>query len=464
MQLTTHVTIIGAGLTGLSLAFFLQAKGISVMVVEKRNRAGGVMQTLEKDGFIYESGPNTGIIARGEVAELFKALAPDCTIELANPQSKNRWILKKGKWEPIPAGFFKAIKTPLFTLRDKFGILGEPFRKRGDNPMESIAGMVKRRMGKSYLDYAVDPFISGIYAGDPDQLITKYAMPKLYALEQNYGSFIKGAIKKSREAKTPVELQATKEVFAARGGFKQLVAALLGKLPEQNTYFGASALQINKENKGFTTAFTTADGTNCLIHSDWVVSTVGGHSLKAMFDFIEDKELKPISDLRYAKVVQVVMGFSKWNGPKLNAFGGLIPSKEKRNILGVLFPSSIFGGRAPAGGALLSVFMGGIKKPEIIEMDDAALTDMAKAELEDLLQINRSEMAFLDIFRYPHAIPQYDAASPQRLERIAKLEQQYPGLLLAGNIRNGIGISDRIGQAVDLAELIGNKIKSGQLK
>jgi protoporphyrinogen/coproporphyrinogen III oxidase len=183
-----------------------------------------------------------------------------------------------------------------------------------------------------------------------------------------------------------------------------------------------------------------------------------------MFDFIEDKELKPISDLRYAKVVQVVMGFSKWNGPKLNAFGGLIPSKEKRNILGVLFPSSIFGGRAPAGGALLSVFMGGIKKPEIIEMDDAALTDMAKAELEDLLQINRSEMAFLDIFRYPHAIPQYDAASPQRLERIAKLEQQYPGLLLAGNIRNGIGISDRIGQAVDLAELIGNKIKSGQLK
>ncbi len=113
-----------------------------------------------------------------------------------------------------------------------------------------------------------------------------------------------------------------------------------------------------------------------------------------MFDFIDDKELKPISDLRYAKVVQVVMGFSKWNGPKLNAFGGLIPSKEKRNILGVLFPSSIFDGRAPEGGALLSVFMGGIKKPEIIEMDDAALTAIATAELEDLLQINRSEMAF----------------------------------------------------------------------
>ncbi len=207
----TDVTIIGAGLTGLSLAFFLQEKGISVVVVEKQNRAGGVMQTLEQDGFIYESGPNTGIIARGEVAELFKVLAPDCHIELANPQSKNRWILKKGKWEPIPAGFIKAIKTPLFSLRDKFGILGEPFRKRGDNPMESIAGMVKRRMGKSYLDYAVDPFISGIYAGDPDQLITKYAMPKLYALEQHYGSFIKGAIKKSREAKTPVEMQATKK-------------------------------------------------------------------------------------------------------------------------------------------------------------------------------------------------------------------------------------------------------------
>ncbi len=460
----TDVTIIGAGLTGLSLAFFLQEKGISVVVVEKQNRAGGVMQTLERDGFIYESGPNTGIIARGEVAELFKALAPDCTIELANPQSKNRWILKKGKWEPIPAGFIKAIKTPLFTLRDKFGILGEPFRKRGDNPMESIAGMVKRRMGKSYLDYAVDPFISGIYAGDPDQLITKYAMPKLYALEQHYGSFIKGAIKKSREAKTPVEMQATKEVFAARGGFKNLVAALVGKLPGQNLYLGVSGLQIIREEKGFTSTFSTAEGNSCQIQSEWVVSTVGGHSLTGMFDFIDSNALKPISDLRYAKVVQVVMGFSKWNGPKLNAFGGLIPSKEKRNILGVLFPSSIFEGRTPEGGALLSVFMGGIKKPEIIEMDDAALTAMATAELEDLLQISLSNMAFLEIFRYPHAIPQYDASSPQRLERIAKLEKQYPGLLLAGNIRNGIGISDRIGQAFDLADMIGNTTKSEQSK
>ncbi len=134
----TDVTIIGAGLTGLSLAFFLQEKGIGVVVVEKQNRAGGVMQTLERDGFIYESGPNTGIIARGEVAGLFKALAPECTIELANPQSKNRWILKKGKWEPIPAGFIKAIRTPLFTLRDKFGILGEPFRKKGITPWKAL--------------------------------------------------------------------------------------------------------------------------------------------------------------------------------------------------------------------------------------------------------------------------------------------------------------------------------------
>jgi protoporphyrinogen/coproporphyrinogen III oxidase len=118
------------------------------------------------------------------------------------------------KWEPLPSGIIKGITTPLFTFPDKLRLLGEPFRKKGENPNETLADLVLRRMGKSFLDYAIDPFILGIYSGDPAKLVTKFAFPKLYRLEQDYGSFIKGALKKAKEPKTEREKKATKEIFS----------------------------------------------------------------------------------------------------------------------------------------------------------------------------------------------------------------------------------------------------------
>ncbi len=162
-----EVTIIGAGLTGLSLAYYLQQAGMEVLLLEKEERPGGVINSVEEGGFIYETGPNTGILGNPEIVELFGELAGLCELETANPMAKNRWIWKSGQWHPLPAGLAAAIKTPLFTGGDKLRILGEAFRKKGNDPMESVAGLVKRRLGESYLDYAVDPFISGIYAGDP---------------------------------------------------------------------------------------------------------------------------------------------------------------------------------------------------------------------------------------------------------------------------------------------------------
>jgi len=209
------IVILGAGITGLTIGYYLQRAAIDFVIVERSPVAGGVIQTHERDGFVYETGPNTGIIAHPEVAELFELLAPGCQLELADPKAENRWILKNGKWVPLPSGMMGGIKTPLFSLKDKLRLLAEPFRKKGDNPMETISELVKRRMGKSFLEYAVDPFISGIYAGNPDLLVTKYALPKLYNLEQQYGSFIKGGVKKSREPKSDRDRKATRKVFSA---------------------------------------------------------------------------------------------------------------------------------------------------------------------------------------------------------------------------------------------------------
>jgi oxygen-dependent protoporphyrinogen oxidase len=196
----TEVVIVGAGLTGLTLAFYLKKAGIKFKIAEKLPRTGGVIQTINENGFVYETGPNTGVVSHPELAELFEDLADKCTLEIADPNAKRRLIWKNRMWHAIPSGLLSAINTPLFTWYDKFRILGEPFREKGTNPNETLAELVRRRLGQSFLDYAVDPFISGVYAGDPNKLITRYALPKLWKLEQDYGSFIGGSIKKSKTA------------------------------------------------------------------------------------------------------------------------------------------------------------------------------------------------------------------------------------------------------------------------
>lgn len=457
MEKKTGVVIIGGGLTGLTLAHLLQRHNISFLLLEKAERPGGVIQTLQRDGFTYETGPNTGIIAHPEVVELFEMLRPDCDLEQADPAAESRWILKNGKWHALPAGMISGIRTPLFSLRDKLNLIAEPFRKKGNDPLESVAQLVRRRLGHTFLDYAVDPFISGIYAGDPEKLVTQYALPKLYALEQNYGSFIGGAIKKARETRSAREHKATRKVFSAKGGFGNLINALAKAIPNEKIHYSASGIRIDKNKNGFVSGFNK-DNTWHQITSAHVITTVGGHALAELFTFIRPKETKPIAALEYARVTQVVMAFKKWNGPPLNAFGGLIPTKENRQLLGVLFPSSIFPGRAPAGGALLSIFLGGVKKPELINLDDKELLSIVEEELNQLLDIHRSEKAFTEIHRYAHAIPQYGVTSPERLDRIRQLEEMHPGLILAGNIKDGIGIADRIRQATDIAKLI---IKTG---
>jgi oxygen-dependent protoporphyrinogen oxidase len=188
------IVIIGAGLTGLTLAYYLKKQGKDVLIIEKSDKAGGVINTENENGFVFETGPNTGVVGNPEVAELFEELEGLCEFEAADPSAKRRLIWKKGKWNALPSGFISAATTPLFTIKDKFKVLGEPFRKKGTNPEENLADMVKRRLGDSFLNYAIDPFISGIYAGNPSYLIPKYALPKLFSLEKYYVSFIKGAM------------------------------------------------------------------------------------------------------------------------------------------------------------------------------------------------------------------------------------------------------------------------------
>ena len=444
--------IIGAGLTGLTAAHTLRKQGKEVLVVEKENRIGGQIHTFEEQGFVFESGPNTGMVAYPEVAELFADLAPyGCKLLTAREEAKQRWIWKGERFHALPVGLKASVQTTLFSWHDKLRILAEPFRKKGTDADESVAQLVRRRLGDSFERYAVDPFISGVYAGDPERLVTRYALPKLYNLEHTYGSFVRGAIAKMRQPKTPRDLLATKKVFSAEGGLQRLIDALGRSVGETNIVLEANNLRLQPSEQGWKAEYTRPDGTACSILAQQVVTTIGAYALPQLLPFVPHALMEPITSLRYAPVVQVSVGFADVQGQCNEAFGGLVPSCENRHILGVLFPASCFEGRAPRQGDLFSVFVGGIKHPEVMETSDAELTQMVLAELRYMLRLPANmQPSLLKIFRHRHAIPQYEVSSGARFKSIDALQSQYPGLIVGGNLRNGIGMADRIRQGATI--------------
>jgi len=449
-----ETVIVGAGLTGLATVFQLQKDGKQALILEKADRAGGQIKTLRQGGFVFETGPNTGTVSHPEVAELFSDLAPNCTLEIANSDANSRLIWKGNCFHPLPSGLFGGITTPLFTLRDKFRILGEPFRPKGVNPDETVGELASRRLGKSFVDYAVDPFISGIYAGDPYSLVTRYALPKLYNLEQNYGSFIKGSIAKAKEPKTERDRLATKKVFSAKGGLENLTSSMAKFIGKENIILSVSSIKITPEEGGWKVLYCTPEGEFTLFARN-IVTTVGAYALPDILPFVEKEDMNKIASLRYASIVQISVGVSELSGLQFRAFGGLIPTCEKKQLLGILFPAACFSERAPENGALFSFFVGGMKAANLIELSDAELTEIIVREFHSMLKFPAGkEPDLIHISRHRFAIPQYEKSTGERLETVEKLQKKHRGLIIGGNLRNGISMADRILQGTKMAKEI----------
>lgn len=450
----TDIVIIGAGLTGLTTGFHLSKKGKDVLFVERNNRIGGQIQTYKEEGFTFESGPNTGVISYPEVAELFQELGDSCQLDIAHDEAKCRLIWKGEKFHALPNGLFSAVRTPLFSFADKFRILGEPFRAKGDNPDESVGELARRRLGKSFLDYAVDPFLSGVYAGDPMNLTTRYALPKLYNLEQQYGSFIKGSIAKAKMPKTDRDRLATKKVFSAVGGLERLTDAMTDRIGRNRFFLSAHQTQVNPLPDGRWKVSFFYGEENLEIEANRVITTVGAYALPELLPFIQVAEMDKISNLYYAPVVQVSIGVKDTGALRFNAFGGLIPSKEEKDILGILYPSACFDKRAPENGALFSCFIGGVRHPEMVNKTNEELIVLVEKAFHEMLKFPENKHPdLIRIFRHQQAIPQYRSDSGARFETIASLEKQYPGLVIAGNLRGGIGMADRIRQGTAVSKV-----------
>jgi len=437
------IIILGAGISGLTAAHELQKAGKDVLVLEEAPAAGGKVESERIDGYLLEAGPNSLRVENQATIDLIESLGLHDRLIEASPASKMRFILKNGKWIKVPSGPIEAITTPLFSLRGKLRILWEPFVTRTSLQDESAASFVTRRLGKEVFDYAADPFITGIYAGDTTKLSMRHAFGAMWRAEQEYGSLIRGVIKTKKAASGKPKIK--KRIVSFPNGLSELTLALREKL--------GPALKLQEDVKGISRSngayqIATSEGT---FEAPKLIVTVPAYKTSKLLSNLAPELTASLNDIDYPPVAVVYLGYREDQFEKpLAGFGGLIPSSESRKILGVIFSSSNFEGRAPSAHVLLTVIMGGARNRGIAEMTESQILQAATSELANLYPISGAP-AFQRMRLWRRAIPQYNVGYSAVLEAIEKAESGLAGLHILGNYRGGISMGSCIRNATELA-------------
>lgn len=444
------VAIIGAGITGLTTAFYLNRRGFTVTVYEASGRVGGVIQSLRRDGYLAEFGPNTILETSPKIAQLIRDAGLESRRMDPDPKSEARYVVRYKRPIEMPGSPLDFLTTDLFSWKAKCAVLREPFVKpRRDGVEESIGQFVTRRFNQEFLDHAIDALVAGIYAGDPQKLSVAHAFPKLKALEDNYGSMIKGQIFGGRERKKRGEVakdRAPKLSFDE--GLQVLPDTLRERLGEA-VKLNTTVTKLSRTTNGW--RITTSTGE---IDHDAVIYCGTAHKLAELKieTGSQSLDLSPLSEIRHPPVASVVLGFRREDvAHPCSGFGMLIPKIEGFKILGCIFSSALFPNRAPAGHITLTSYVGGERYPELASLPDDKLFELTCEDLRVLLGV-LGKPTFQHCVFYPRAIPQYNVGFGRFKNLMNDIESKAPGFHLAGHFRNGISLSDSIVSGINVAE------------
>jgi oxygen-dependent protoporphyrinogen oxidase len=442
--------IIGAGISGLAHAWQLRLAGHSVTVLETSPEVGGSITSYQSDGYLAEEGPHTLLVQNKKVNDFLDSIPELLEAALpANPTAKKRFILRDGNIVTAPLGPMEAIKTPLLSTRAKLRLLKEPFIKKQNLPSdESVSDFIRRRLGPEVEQYAVNPFVGGIYAGDPKQLSLKEAFPKLYHLEQTHGSLLRGALK---ERKHPEKNKIPRRILSFQNGMSHLPKAICKTLGN-TVQTGVTLQSIQQVEKKWQIQWSDQNGVLEKTDFDYLLVTVPAHRVSAMpFDEAIKERLHPFNKIIHPPVSVLSLGFKRSSvGHPLDGFGLLIPECENRKVLGALFPSTLFTNRAPQGHVLIAAFIGGTRQPELASENTDAVLETALSDLKPLLGLE-SKPTFVHHKHWTKAIPQYTLNYGLLKDHFADLSHQFSGLHFAGNYRSGISVTQCIESAVDFS-------------
>ena len=502
------VVVVGGGIAGLSAAYRLTESGhpgLEVTLLERSDRFGGTIRTVERDGCLVELGPDSFLTSKPWLSDLAGRLGvADRIIPTARTHRRSH-VVHRGKLHPLPDGFlmmaptrlWPMVGTSLFSWKGKARCALDLVLPRGSaTGDESLGAFVRRRFGGEVLERVVQPLIGGIYAGDPDTLSLKATIPRFFEMEQRHRSIIKAmvtqrrvAAKQQRDAsagrataKQHVGTSAGSGNSASSGdpagrgdrtgsgarygelasfdrGMETIVQALLRKLPSDALHNRAEVTRLTRDGSGW----NLSCGHGRRFDADGVILAIPSHHAAELLHDTDTGLYDELAAIPHASSAVMNLAYRRADVPHpLDCFGFVVPAVEDREIIACTFSSVKFPNRAPEGLVLLRVFLGGTLQQELLQSDDEFLLRIVRGELRDLMGIE-SEPLHTELAHYPDAMPQYLVGHGWRVERIESLLGRHPGLALAGNAYGGVGLPDCVRSGEQAAERVLGGADAAQL-
>lgn len=455
-----EIVIIGAGITGLSTAYWLKKDGFKVKILEASNQVGGNIKTEKHQNFVFDTGPNSGL----ETTPLIKQIVDELNLQdefvYANKESNKRYILRDNVLHPLPMNPKDFITTRLFSTSGKFRVLLEPFiGKSKDGYYQSVAEFVRRRLGQEFLDYAINPFVSGVFAGDPENLSVKSAFPKLYRLEEVYGGLFKGMIKGAKERKQRAEKsKQSAAMFSFRNGMSALTNRL-GEFLKDEILLNHQLTKVQKVDDRILIN-VVEDGNEKVFETKSVLFTIPAYSTAEILRELDGYLHNHLITIYYPPVLVLNVIYRKDKiGQPLDGFGFLIPEKEKKSFLGAIWNDSIFPNRGDKDFASFTIFVGGARQAKIFENDLNELINQVLSEFEQIMKITIKPESIKYKF-WEKAIPQYSLGYIEKENAINQFEKNNKGIFLGGNYRGGISVGDCIKNSKIHFERLANFVRN----
>lgn len=442
-----RIVIAGGGISGLSLAYWLTqntGRELDITVLEAEQRPGGKIWTDKEEGYLCESALNGFLDNKPRSLELASRVSLEPL--RSNEASKKRFIYLNGNLNKLPESPPAFLSSKIMTLPGKLRIMLEPFISRSKAEDESLADFARRRLGREAFEKLIDPMASGIYAGDPENMSLKSCFPRIHDIEQTYGSLIKGMFKIMAERKKKVGAAPSGTLTSFKDGMQSMIDALIGVLGP-SVRLGSRVSSVERSGEGF--RLHLEDGTS--VEADVAILAIPAYQAAGVMKELDARISELLAGITYPSVTGVCTGFKKEKvGTELDKFGFLVPYREKRRILGTLFDSSIYPGRAPEGHVLLRTMVGGARASSIAMLEDGKLIDTVLEELRKIAGI-KADPDFVKLFRHEKAIPQYAVGHSGKLKALDERLEKFRGLYITGNALKGIGFNDCIENSYQLA-------------